>query len=437
MYHKVYYLLAMILLANAKMLTSKYVLLSWLVSITLMSLYTLTPINNIFAISPSFPIEGISNNHKGWALAKLAYFENENAKNITECTTGQHSLPSPNIAAVDYISDGKTLNATLWLSSIFKEPINSSSFPFTQVERSYGLLIHVDSDYDIGQHYQVVISQDPLSHTWYKTIEKSSPSFIGGNAKVLDQKANSTDFPLKGKNYIDLSLDLSKLGYPSQYSVISYASDTFMTKDDHVCHLIDATDVVHIPLPEFVMSMLPSTVILVPGENKIIEFRIKSNTNINSHIFVYAKDQSGEITSTFNPQEIFVSPSGISTSLLQIKALGNAKAHSYTLPIYAKIFFPTNVTGWSISSSNIGNVKLSNPEGATISKQSNVTVSVVEPLTFLEKLKVMWESWGSPISGFVGLITAIGGAGIVGLLLKKFKDKWNKGKKSGKHKEGW
>lgn len=375
-------------------------------------------IDFVFAASPAFSLQGIYNNRNDWTLRKALGYEN--ARNITECTTQQHRFLSPHIAAADYVSDGNTLNATLWLSSPFRTPSISPSSQFKQIERSYAMLIHIDSAYDIGQNYQDAIQWSPITNTWNNIIKQSSPPFIlhTDNDKVLHQEKNYTDFFVKGKNYVDLSLNLGTIGSPSQYSIVSYASDTYMTKDYHVCHLIDTTSIVHIPPPEFVMSTLPNSVILFPGENKTIELQIKSNTNLNSHVMVYT-NQTEDVMITFTPQDISVLPSGIATSLLQIKASENAKTHPYTIPIYANITFPTTITNW------LSGDIFANPQSAVINKASNFTLTVRQPLTFPEQLKNTWESWGSPINGFVGLITAIGGGGIVGLVYRKITKRRN------------
>lgn len=53
------------------------------------------------------------------------------------------------ILAVDYISNGKTLNATFWLASGFK---NSSTAIYNQPYRkiTYGMLIDADSNTKTG-----------------------------------------------------------------------------------------------------------------------------------------------------------------------------------------------------------------------------------------------------------------------------------------------
>src|SRR5690242_7987262 len=79
----------------------------------------------VFGESPSFSLQGINNTHHHWNLEKGAFFGQESAKNITQCSTKREHFPFPKIAAVNYISSGKTLNATLWLASPFQEPTAS------------------------------------------------------------------------------------------------------------------------------------------------------------------------------------------------------------------------------------------------------------------------------------------------------------------------
>jgi hypothetical protein len=395
---------------------SMYDYVAFIISFILVTLSYIFFIQESFAVSPPFSLQGIYNNHSDWSLEKTLGYSN--VKNISECTTQQHRFLSPHIAAADYISDGKTLNATLWLSSPFKVPSISSSSGFKQIERTYAMLIHIDSAYDIGQNYQAAIQWSSLTNTWSKITKKSSPPFVvkTGNEEILDQKDNYTNFFRSGKNYVDLPLNLGFLGYPYQYSIISYASDTYLTKDYHICHLKDITSVVHIPPPEFIISTLPNSVNLFPGENKSIELRIKSNTNLNSHATIYTNQTEDKgIMITPSPRDISIIPSGIASSLLETKASENAKAHPYTIPIYITISFPTAVTNWLS-----GNI-LANPQSAIINKISNFTITVHQPLSFQEQLKNIWESWGAPINGVVGIITAISGGGIAGLVYKKLR----------------
>ena len=47
---------------------------------------------------------------------------------------------------------------------------------------------------------------------------------------ILDQENNYIGFFEKGKNYVDLSLNLSEVSSPDQYSMSFYVLDYFKTK---------------------------------------------------------------------------------------------------------------------------------------------------------------------------------------------------------------
>jgi hypothetical protein len=400
-------------------------LITSLTVIVIILIYNYTTSQKVLSDSPSFSLQGIYNNQNNWSLGRLG---SQSARNITECMEDKYHFPSPHIAAANYISDGNTLNATLWLSSAFVDPAISSSNNFRQIERSYALMINVGSVYKIDQNYQVIVKWDP-NLGWRRIIEVSSPAGIFRSDKFLDQKNNYTKFFTKGKSYIDLSLNLNLIGSPSEYSVISYATDTFVTKDFHVCHLVDTTDALQIPPPQITISTIPSSLVLYPGQNKSIELQIKSNADLNSHIYFSSMNQKG-INLKFIPDEIFVLPSGFASLQLQVNAAGDAKPQTYSLHLITKILFPTTIK--NLVTSDI----FTNPSAATITKSSNFTVTVIEPLSFDKQIKNVWESWGLPVYGFVGLITAIGGGGIVGWFLKKFKGKFAKDKNRSQN-DGW
>jgi hypothetical protein len=73
-------------------------------------------------LSPSFDNQQIYEpDEKDWELYSDTYYNP--AKNISECKSKADNFPSPDLIGADYISDGNVLNATLWLSEPFIEPI--------------------------------------------------------------------------------------------------------------------------------------------------------------------------------------------------------------------------------------------------------------------------------------------------------------------------
>jgi hypothetical protein len=89
--------------------------------IAAVSLYqTLYPHVILANSSPSFSNQQIDDPINDWALYHNSSYYNP-AKNISECKSQDSAIQSPDIIGVDYISDGRILNATIWLSSPFKE----------------------------------------------------------------------------------------------------------------------------------------------------------------------------------------------------------------------------------------------------------------------------------------------------------------------------
>src|SRR5215212_8750940 len=64
--------------------------------------------------SPSFSNQQIVDPINDWVSYHNSSYYNP-AKNISECKSKDNTVQSPDIIGVDYISDGRILNATIWL----------------------------------------------------------------------------------------------------------------------------------------------------------------------------------------------------------------------------------------------------------------------------------------------------------------------------------
>jgi hypothetical protein len=94
--------------------------------------YSPHAVQRTFAISPSFVKQEIVNAPHNWQFWKDPsqyapiithdghLIEIQNAKSMPQCKT--QKLLSPKISSVSYISDGRLLNGTLWLTDKFEEP---------------------------------------------------------------------------------------------------------------------------------------------------------------------------------------------------------------------------------------------------------------------------------------------------------------------------
>ncbi|HSF50115.1 MAG TPA: hypothetical protein VLA74_05070 [Nitrososphaeraceae archaeon] len=88
--------------------------------------------NSADAISPGFPRQVIIDDGKDWFLKNLLKAPDSNI-NTTKCNENKSFFPSyPDIEEINYLSDGKFLNATVWLSSFFEEPKQYYNFSFNK-----------------------------------------------------------------------------------------------------------------------------------------------------------------------------------------------------------------------------------------------------------------------------------------------------------------
>ena len=118
-----------------RLVSSEYLLLTFLTSILIMQPYLLSITHNVSAVSPSpsFVRQEIVAAANDWTLWKEPSdvtpipthdghsIQVENAKDMSQCKIGGKFV-SPSIESVSYISDGKTLDATVWLNKAFEEP---------------------------------------------------------------------------------------------------------------------------------------------------------------------------------------------------------------------------------------------------------------------------------------------------------------------------
>jgi hypothetical protein len=164
-----------------------------------------------------------------------------------------------------------------------------------------------------------------------------------------------------------------------------------------------------------------SSVTLRPGEEENVEVQVKSNTKFNSYLFL-STDEPKAIKLRFMPNQTDVPPLSVIMSELQIQALENSTARPYTVPIRANISFPTEVQ----SPGSNGEI-MNNSVSLSINQNSNLTVTVLEPLSLAEHLDNFYKAWLTPISGIWTFVA--GAAAVIGPLIIRMYNK-----KKGNHK---
>jgi hypothetical protein len=105
----------------------------------------------------------------------------------------------------------------------------------------------------------------------------------------------------------------------------------------------------------------------------------------------------------FNPDKLDVASIGVAPLPLRLEASSNAQIGKYTIPILL------NMSTGSIFPSKfiqLGDLNVSIPTQGFLSTKGNLSISVVEPPNFDQRVKDFWSVYGSLVSlvgaGFAG-----------------------------------
>ena len=352
-----------------------------------------------FALSPSFSRQEIKDRPLDW-------------RDIDRQKTTDEGNPFTDIRRVNYFSDGNFLNATLWL----RGNIVNGSEKGPQV--SYGMFIDGDSRTETGWQgvdYQTEISWQ--NGTWMSTVAEFSSL---GDIRILDSlKLNNTDLSQRIGNYVPLSLDLSYVIFPEKYKVIFYAGE--IKKNDNnnsTIRMMDFTNWVHIPTPEFVIAPKPSSVELRPGEQKTILIYLNSTTGFEPVVRFSASNMT-DVKWKFRHNQLHLPSYGLETIPLQIRVSENATSSPHLLSLFANATFPSESLINSQSSDEEQQQFIIPQENERISKQTSLGITVMEPLTAIDQISEMWAKLGD----FINFVYLIGGAAATWLFTTYIKKK--------------
>ena len=363
-----------------------------LICLILLSSYY--PVEVSSASSPAFVRQEISDGNDDWWDHVQEKF-----------TTGYNFS---NLAAVSYLSDGKFLNATIFLTSKFVEkPIG-----YVPV---YGMMINADSNEDTGWEgydYFMKVAWDNNAEIWTYTLEEWSTVQI---PRILDRDYNYTEFfdNTGNNNYVHLSLDLEKLNLPKRYVVVFFIDYVF--EKQHLYGISDYSNWIRIPPPEFSLTTVPSELTLRQREEEIVEVRLNSSTPIfGAHLVLYTQKVNG-LESSVIPKERDIQSDGMITSDLHIQASQKAEAKPYTLQIFANISFPSQFISKEEQLKTISE---------NVTKSFNLPITLLPSLTFEEEFSAFWNTYG-------GALSLVGGgfaAGFAAIVLDKLRKKNGKAK---------
>lgn len=333
-------------------------------------------------------------------------FQTVKKENVTNCEINDINYTFPDISSVSYYSNGNTLNSTIWLSSPQVVPTNENvSFMYIV----FTIHFDVHSTFDERLDYVAGILWNNTSQEWGKEVAENS---FDGKTRLLTATANySGSDGLNPSGYAVLSTDLETIHFPSQYNVLFTVDNVYLI-NDVLCHVSDTTNWIPIPTPEYVMTLSSAYINLRPGEERNVEINIASNSlsTLDAAALIFSRNVSG-VNVQINPEVIYVPPYGFGTSDLHLHAIDTATPKSFTLPLSANISFLT-----SVENTETG---VRGPKSQTlqqISKSSNLTITVLQPLTLSEHFRNFLNEWINPLTGAITAISATA-TGILGWLL--------------------
>jgi hypothetical protein len=347
-----------------------------------------------YAASPAFEVQEIRNQRNHWVQT----YGNDSTHLKSDYA---------NLLAVDYLSDGKTLDATFWLASN-SENASTYNQPFKKI--SYGMLIDLaslppDSGYN-GVNYDFYI--EAVNGKWSEYLYQLSST---GAYVLIESKINFTEpfgGPTIGPGYVKLQLDLGSIKYPSGYGVSFYTAESFKSNE-----VRDFTSLVAIPPSHIEVLTSPNNIVIRQGEQQVIAAEIKTTFSNNVTSMTFNRGSNG-VGSDFSSNGLHVSVQRNQPPLFKVDVSPQTAVGIYSVPFTASLIIQSTAT----STKPIFNDRVSGfvdpefllskkyPTIAYITSPANLTITVIPPLNVNDEFKDFWNTYGQPISiiagGFAG-----------------------------------
>jgi len=390
----------------------------------------------IEAISPTFPRQDIKDDVND--LVKLNYPYPIITRINNSDPVEEKIADSIDIYAVTYLSDGKTLNATLWLTRGF----NDTLFENKNIMVDFGMYIDVSPESPAGidgtssYHKQITWPSNAIidlpgyvhlksNSSWIENIHEVAPVHHGGHRYLeVAETRNYTKYfeQLAFHQFtysIPLSLDLKDINFPQKYRVMFYTSiweePLFRTP-----RIVDYTNWLDVRPPEFFLSTFPNKIEVRPGEHTDITGIVKSTTgSIPNATSIKVIDDRNSIIKVHPTSNVsYVSLSSAvhpATFHIEVPTADKIQAGEYTIPMGVIISTgsPSAPPEFFIQFQSTGNSK------GYLDSVVNMTVQVLKPQTFGEWFKASWDVYGQPIS----IVTAGFAGGATSLIFERFKKK--------------
>ena len=336
---------------------------------------------------------------------------------------------SVSIDSVNYFSDGKNLKAILWLSNFDRFPSYEKLYDIGgEFDLSYGILLDIVSnnkkgsnpfDYDISTQCSCI----PSNQTWKKIYYELSSN--GSNKRIVNTSDITHDFNIMQKSedrekFIELSADLGFLGFPKEYRIMYYAMYSYSFNPE--ISIMDVTNLLTVPSPTILLSIMPSSIELRQGEEKVINLQVNASNQFSPLVNLSLDNRHRDIDLKSNRDQLNIPSNGMDGTTLTVRADPHASLGIHYATLYANTSFFVDPT----IASYLDKVRINNNEiridEEKVIDQTILLIDVKPALELSERIKDAWENWGQAVSGFNALIIAII-AGLSPFLINKLRRK--------------
>lgn len=213
---------------------------------------------------------------------------------------------------------------------------------------------------------------------------------------------------------------------PQKYRLLFCVTD-FYVKDGKLCRMVDSTNWLLAPPPQFNIAVSPSSIFMRPGEHQDIPVTISGDTEMQSNGTLNVDNPNKvEANIKFLSNKTVISSFANGSSILHIdiphQDIGKSKL--LVIPIIANISFPTTII-------NKGGETFYNNKSISLIKNSSIVLTILPPLTLQEKLSNFADAL-KPIGELWQIFVPIGGAIITAIFyFNRRKGDSNKANKEG------
>ena len=391
-------------LHNTDLQSQKYLFLAFasidiifMLLLLLLLLISYSLFHKAFAASPAFDQvlisdKEISNQRNDWVQT----YGNDSTHLRSDYT---------NLLAVDYHSDGKTLNATFWLASNLE---NASIYSQPLKKIRYGMLIAIvtlpqNSGYN-GANYNFYIEE--VNGKWSEYLYQLSST---GTHALIESKINYTESfggPTIGPGYVKLRLDLNSINSPSLYGLSFYTAESFKSSE-----VRDFTSWVAIPPATIDILTHPEDIVIRQGEKQLIPAEIETpfSNNVTSITFDNGTD--------FSSNGLSVSTQSIQPPLFRVEVSPQSPVGAYTIPFAASLLIQTTSSTSPMFNDTVTGfvdpefqVSKKYPTIGYITSPGNLTIDVIPQLTINETFMAFLGTYATPLvilaSGLVGVFSS-------------------------------